>query len=106
MIELGRGYYALKIAGDGTVQFDGYEYVCVLGRHRGRIREEDFRTLLDAFRAANYFSLDDEYGGFATDSYATSSSIEIGHQKKEIQYYYGAPQSLTELEDKIDLLSH
>lgn len=106
VIELGRGYYALKIVGDGTVEFDGDEYVCVSGRHRGRIREEDFRTLLDAFRAANYFSLDDEYGGFQTDSYATSSSIKIGDQKKEIQYYYGAPQSLTELEDKIDLVSH
>lgn len=105
-ITLSRGSYALKITGDGTVEYEGSGFVCVEGKHRGRISEEDFKTLLDDFRAADYFSLEDEYGGVATDSYATGSSITIGNQKKEIEYYFGAPPALTQLEDTIDRLSH
>ncbi len=106
VITLGRGFYDLKILGDGTVEYTGLGYVCVEGKHRGHIGEEEFRTLLDAFRAANYFSLEDEYGGFATDSYSTISSVTIGDQKKEIEYMFGAPPALTQLEDTIDRLSH
>lgn len=105
-ITLSRGSYALKITGNGTVEYTGFGSVCVEGRHLGQIREEEFRSLLDAFRSADYFSLEDEYGGVATDSYATGSSITIGNQKKEIEYYFGAPPALTQLEDTIDRLSH
>ena len=105
-IALGRGPYVLKITGDGAVEYDGLGAVCVQGKHRGRIKEEDFKTLLDDFRGAGYFSLEDEYGGTATDSYTTISSIAIGNQKKEIQYMVDAPEVLTKLEDEIDRLSH
>ena len=105
-ITLSRGSYGLKISGDGTVEYDGSGAVCVEGKHRGRISEADFRTLLDDFRGAGYFSLEDEYGGVATDSYTTTSSIAIGYQKKQVQYMVDAPDELTKLEDAIDHLSH
>ncbi len=104
-ITLSRGSYSLKITGDGTVEYDGLGSVCVEGKHHGHITEEELRALLQDFRSTNYFSLDDEYGGVATDSYTTVSSITIGDQKKQIQYMYGAPQELSSLEDAIDTVS-
>ncbi len=105
-ITLSRGSYSLKITGDGTVEYDGSASVCVEGKHRGHINEEEVRALLQDFRSAKYFSLDDEYGGVATDSYTTVSSITIGDQKKQIEYMHGAPQELSSLEDAIDNVSH
>jgi TonB family protein len=105
-ITLSRGSYSLKITGDGTIEYDGVGSVCVEGKHHGRISEEDVRALLQNFRTAKYFSLDDEYGGTATDSYTTVSSITIGGQKKRIEYMDGAPLELSGLEDAIDTASH
>jgi TonB family protein len=106
VITLSRGWYSLLISGNGTVEYQGLGSVCVVGKHHGHISEQDFETLLQDFRTANYFSLDDEYGGTATDSVTTVSSITIDNQKKQIEYMYGAPQELADLEDAIDSKSH
>ena len=105
VITLSRGSYSLKITGDGSVEYEGLGSVCIEGKHHGHISEAELRALLHDFRSANYFSLDDEYGGVATDSYTTVSSITIGDQKKQIQYMDGAPQELSSLEETIDTVS-
>jgi hypothetical protein len=110
--------YKLTIQADGTVIFEGGEFVKVKGVARGHISPDDLRNLIAAFEAASYFSLNDTYetekDGCAevwTDNPTTITSIRINGKTKTISHYYGCqtgtgsavyPNGLTYLETKID----
>jgi len=123
--------YRLKIHGDGLVEYEGYAYVHSKGRRRGRISSADVDQLLEGFRNANYFSLDDKYtelhrsteilvrvGGchktlndshfstMPTDLPWTLTTLTIGDRTKSVSDYYGAPASLRKLETLIDRLTN
>src|SRR4030095_11638740 len=110
--------YKLTLSADGTVIFEGRQYVKIKGVAKARLSEENLRKLIAAFDAASYFSLRDNYTGEQdgcpevwTDNPTAKTSIRVGGKSKSITHYYGCqenegksiyPKRLTELETEID----
>ena len=66
--------YRLTIHGDGLVEYDGTSYVHSKGKHETRIPPDQVKQLLDDFRDANYFALQDKYSGLRKSSEITVSA--------------------------------
>ena len=101
--------YAIEVHGDGTVLYTGSAFVAVTGQHRASISRDAVAQMVEAFRAADYFSLEDKYRWGATDlpTYVTSITID-GKTKKVVDYAgqrVGMPESVSKLEIAIDRLS-
>jgi ankyrin repeat protein len=101
--------YSIEVHGDGTVFYNGNAYVAVLGQHRGKVSQEGILSMLDAFRAADFFSLRDSYRMAVTDNPTFTISIRLdSHSKKVVDYEgreVGMPSAVTKLEDTIDQLA-
>lgn len=106
--------YTLTICGDGTVEYEGIEFVRVKGKRSYKIPRQRVRELVVEFYRIDYFSLKDSYtsrdlgNGMveeATDLPGTTTSIKIGDAHKSVYNYYGGPESLDRLEEKIDEVS-
>jgi ankyrin repeat protein len=101
--------YSVEIHGNGTVLYTGEGFVTVMGQHRATIAKDVVAQMVDAFRAANFYSLRDEYRWGATDlpTYTVSFSSD-GKSKKLLDYAgqkVGMPESVSKLEETIDRLS-
>jgi hypothetical protein len=101
--------YSVEIRGDGSIIYTGKHYVAVKGTQRGQISMDALRELVDAFRAADYYSLQDEYISGVTDNptYATSISID-GNAKTVVDYVglqVGMPQAVKDIEEAIDRIA-
>ena len=98
--------YSLTIQGDGTVMYEGKDFVEVKGEAETTISQDQIDALISEFEKANYFSLNDRYTErTVTDLPTVITSISMEGETKKIEHYRGdfsAPESLTELEDKID----
>ncbi len=98
--------YNLSIFQDGTVTYEGKEYVKIKGTKTGKINSSELNNLVNLFRTDKYMDMNDQYVHVSmTDlSYVTTSFIDNGI-KKTIYHYEGddsAPKDLTTLEDAID----
>jgi hypothetical protein len=110
--------YKLIVAADGTVTFEGRQDVKVKRLVKGHISLEDVRSLIAAFEAASYFTLNDSYQTQEdgcpevwTDNPSAITSIRMNGKSKTISHYYGCqmgsgtaiyPNGLTYLETRID----
>lgn len=98
--------YTLTIQGDGTVVYDGKEFVKTKGTSETSITQEKIEQLISEFEKVDYFSLNDSYTERTiTDAQSVITSITIDGKPKTIEHYHGdfsAPKQLTELEDRID----
>jgi hypothetical protein len=105
--------YTVEISGDGSVVFSpvpvASDWLYPVMIQHSHISHEAVLEMLEAFRKADYFSLEDEYRYAVTDSptYVTSVSFD-GHTKSVLDYVgeeAGMPYSVTELEMAIDRLA-
>ena len=112
--------YTLTIAADGSVTFEGREYVKTKGTATSTISLETLRQLIAEFENTKYFSLNDRYESEKdgcpevwTDNPSVITSVRINGKTKSISHYYGCqsghgtsiyPNGLTLLETKIDQL--
>ena len=120
--------YTLMISGDGTVIYDGRQYVKHVGLIRGTITKDQVNQLIKEFERIKYSSLRDRYESVpdgcpttATDHPWANTSIKVNGTFKAIKHYYGCqfseppsrdhvpsgmglvyPRELVELESKID----
>ena len=101
--------YIVEVHGDGAVVYDGKSSVAFTGQHRGSIPQANVLELLNIFRTADYFSLDDEYRTNVSDSPTYITSIQIDGRRKQVKDYVGLeigmPQAVADLENEIDRLS-
>ena len=97
--------YSVKIYADGSVVYIGKEFVKEVGERRFKITPERVQQLVKEFEKIDYFSLKDRYDAEVTDLPTTTTSICLDGKKKKVVNYFGAPQKLDELEDKIDSLA-
>jgi hypothetical protein len=78
----------------------------VSGKHSRRIPQSSVLLLLEAFRAADYFSLDDTYTWGITDMSTCITSIAFDSVHKSVVDYCGEhsgmPHAVRELEETID----
>jgi hypothetical protein len=98
--------YKLTIFGDGSVAYNGLEFVATTGRHAAIVSEDKIRQLIAAFKKARFFSLNNSYVEFMgiEDPFAITS-LTINGKKKRVRHYcgdYSAPRQLKILEDEID----
>ena len=98
--------YSVAVAADGTVDFDGGDYVFVRGRHRTRIDPDAVRRLYELARRADFFSLRASYRAGVTDSATYVTTIEAGGRRWTLEDYVGEtvgmPSIVRRLEDAID----
>ena len=98
--------YSLTIQGNGTVIYEGKDFVEVKGKAEITITQDQIDELISEFEKVDYFSLKDSYmERTITDAPTVSTSISINGKTKTVEHYHGdfsAPEKLTELEDKID----
>ena len=101
--------YRVEIQGDGTVLYEGGNFVAVKGSRRGSIPKETVIELVNAFRDADYYSLQDEYAWEVTDLPSCTTSIEIDGRLKKVMDYggekIGMPLTVSKLEAAIDRLA-
>jgi hypothetical protein len=110
--------YKLAIKSDGTVEFRGMRIrdnrVVFDDLKNGKIRPEQLKTLIAAFKAADYWSFKDQYEFGSkdcveswTDHPSAITSLTIDGRSKSVTHYHGCTgvprlKTLTELENKID----
>ena len=101
--------YELEVHGDGTVFFEGRANVAINGPHRGSVSRDAVLQMVEAFRAADYFSLKDKYMWAVTDSATYTTSISVDGKTKQVVDYVGVqvgmPESVSKLEESIDRLA-
>jgi hypothetical protein len=103
--------YTVTVRRDGTVTYDGEEYVKVRGHRSRRISSEQFQKLVREIQRIGFFKLKDEYmskehpdGSFetVTDLPSAITTVRAGKTRKRIRNYYGGPESLAGFENLID----
>jgi hypothetical protein len=98
--------YSLTIQGEGTVMYEGKDFVEVKGEAETTISQDQIDELISEFEKVDYFSLEDSYTERTiTDAPTVITSISISGKTKTIEHYHGdfsAPEKLRELEDRID----
>ncbi|HMD99536.1 MAG TPA: DUF6438 domain-containing protein [Terriglobia bacterium] len=101
--------YKVEVHGDGTVLYEGRDFVAIKGQHRGSVPPETVHELVNKFRQADYYSLSDGYVWSATDLPTFRTSIEIDGKSKKVTDYagehVGMPLAVRELERAIDELT-
>lgn len=105
--------YKLAIYTDGTVEYEGRDYVAVEGRDSTEISQEALQQLVEAFQEADYFSFRNNYVSgevcreYMTDLPTAITSFRHEGREKKVTHYHGCrgfegQQRLTALEKKID----
>ena len=102
--------YKLTIDGDGTVNYEGLDFVEVKGKQTASLDSAQIQDLVSAFETTNFFSLQDKYTDYnVTDRPSAITSITLHGRTKTVNHYYGdksAPQQLFDLESKIDEITN
>ncbi|HXM50709.1 MAG TPA: DUF6438 domain-containing protein [Pyrinomonadaceae bacterium] len=106
--------YIVTLAADGTVTWEGRDFVKTKGKATAHIKPEAFNKLVREFERIKFATLDDKYqpgtpgcGPSATDMPSAQTSINLNGKTKSVLHYYGCRDSevlrtLTALEHKID----
>ena len=97
--------YKVTVQDDGSVSYEGWQYVRVPGKHDWKIEPSAVRALARDIEKAGFFDMKDEYTMPVTDLPTTYSSLTIGARSKRIKNYLGAPPALREIEQRIDSVS-
>jgi ankyrin repeat protein len=101
--------YSVEVRGDGSVLYEGHDYVAFTGTHRGLVPQSNVIELVKLFEKADYYSLQNEYTASVTDNPFQTTSISIdGRQKQVVDYVglsAGMPLAVAQLELAIDRLS-
>ena len=97
--------YSVVLRDDGTVTYDGRQYVRVPGRHSWKIDPAKVRALAREMEAAGFFELKDTYTSMMTDHPTTYTTLQIGSRFKKIRDYVSGPPALKDLEAKIEEVS-
>ena len=103
--------YKLTIYDDGTIDYEGKEYVKEKGHRRGKVSAENLKKIRDSIEKLHFFELKDRYdrkenpdGSITrvTDLPTCITTVTKGSQTKRVEDYFGGPKELEELERLID----
>jgi hypothetical protein len=98
--------YLLTVKADGKVSFFGQNFTETKGQAEGEISKEKIKELIQEFKKAKFFELNDNYTSekCGTDNSTVRTTLFINDKVKKIEHDLGceAPPELTNLEDKID----
>lgn len=78
------GIYSVTLDSDGDIEFCGPGFVKSPGPHQSRISRAAVEALVQEFRKADFFSLDDNYVSYSAESNDNSLRVRIGGQEKTV----------------------
>ena len=97
--------YIVTLDADGTVHYNGRQFVRVRGAQTWKIDAAAVYALAREMETAGFFTWKDTYTATITDQPTTFTTLTIGARTKRIKDYYGAPQALKDIERRIDEVS-
>lgn len=83
------GAYVVTLDGNGDVDFCGSSFTKAPGPHRSRINSAAFDALVQKFRTADFFSMEDRYLARPGDGPTYYLRLRIGDQEKTVIDYAG-----------------
>lgn len=116
--ELRCAVYKVVVFADGTVIYDGQYYVRKTGVVRDKVAVERIKALVEEFRAAGFFGLEDDYGrankdrcsSMRSDGPIAITTVVSGGKSKAVVHDHKCvgpvPAQLRQLEDSIDRLAN
>ncbi|MCK4853144.1 MAG: hypothetical protein KAT31_02755 [Bacteroidales bacterium] len=96
--------YTLKIDKNGKGLFDGVENVEKIGRFSFSFSHDELVELEDAFLQVDFYQLRNIYDAQVSDLPTTYITYNKDGNRKKIMDYYGAPEELRTLENRIQTL--
>jgi hypothetical protein len=102
--------YSVSVDENGTVVYNGSRRAKVRGERVRSIPVSTVRDLVAEFLRIDFFSLQDRYvikklpnGDLETidHAYAATISIDIDGKRKSVYVFYGAPESVTQLRQRL-----
>lgn len=100
------GEYAVTLDSDGDVEFCGPGYIKMPGPHQSSISRVAFDALVQEFREADFFSLDDRYVARPADGPTYFLNVRVGDQEKTVVDYdgrsVGMPAVIRSLQKAVD----
>ena len=96
--------YTLRIGKDGKGLFEGVENVEKTGKFSFSLTSEELQELEDTFRQINFYQLQNMYNADVSDLPTTYITYNKDGKRKKIMDYYGAPEELRSLENRIETL--
>jgi hypothetical protein len=111
--------YTVTVRGDGTVAYNGENYVATTGEQTGSVTQDEAMALLNEFYKYDYMALRPEYrdetvatlgpDGLVhvevrspTDMATQTVTLQLGTWKKVVVDYWNAPAGLKAIEEAID----
>jgi hypothetical protein len=94
--------YAMTIYENGEAILEGEKNIDKIGKYSLKLSQPEIDTLLKEFERAHFFELQDRYYKPVTDLPTTFITLTLGNKTKKITDYYGAPEKLKVLEEKIE----
>jgi hypothetical protein len=98
--------YNVEIRGDGSVAYEGVNFVAATGEQTRQIAPEAVRALVARFEAADFFDLAPEYRGDITDGVTNRTTFAHDGQSHTVVNYMGSlagmPEVVYDLEEAID----
>jgi len=80
--------YSLTVSADGTVQYEGLNFVTVEGNQEASLAADEVEKLFQAVVSADFFALDDSYAVLATDLPSITTTVTVQGRTKSV-YHYG-----------------
>jgi len=100
------GIYSVTLDSDGDIDFCGPGFVKAPGQQRSRISRQAFDALVQEFREADFFSLDDHYVSNTAESEDIHLRVRIGDQEKMVMdsggFEVGMPAVIRSLQMAVD----
>lgn len=100
------GIYSVRLDSDGDVEFCGAGFVKAPGPHQSRISHAAFEALVQEFREADFFSLDDLYVAPSPEGEDIHLRVRIGDQEKTVMdaggREVGMPAVIRSLQKAVD----
>jgi len=100
------GIYSVTLDSDGEVDFCGLGHVKARGPHQARISRASFEALVQEFREADFFSLDEHYVSNIAESEDIHLRVRIGDREKMVMdsagRQVGMPGVIRSLQKAVD----
>ena len=100
------GIYSVTLDSDGDIDFCGLGHVKAPGPHQARISRATFEALVQEFREADFFSLDEHYVSNTAESEDIHLRVRIGEQEKTVMdaggFEVGMPAVIRSLQKAVD----
>jgi hypothetical protein len=93
--------YDLTITGDGNAILLGKKNIKKIGTFICVIPPAKLDSLVKEFEEIKFWDLQDRYDGKKTDLPTTYVSLTLDGKTKRIRDYYGAPEKLKKLEERL-----